>query len=299
MYTTSIFVYTEGHRMFESEVFPMELRENLKEKILTTKLLDSQIALFYVGQEGFLIKYRETYVLIDAYLSDFVDRHSDGRGLGWTRNYPAPIAAEELDFVDYVFCSHEHCDHADPDTLGTLAAVNSKATYIVPAPIVSTICSYGVPAQKILPARDGVEIALDRFFVLPIASAHEELHQDANGDYCELGYKFTFGTHTVYHSGDCCIYDGLAEKIGSVDIAMLPVNGRDYYRFSTNIIGNMDSGEALELADLLNARLLIPMHFDLYDGNGIPAGIFVQCAQKRGNHQAYHIFQPGEKYIFG
>ena len=47
----------------------------LKEKILNTKLADGQIACFYLGQVGFIVKYNEKYTLIDGYLSDYVDKN--------------------------------------------------------------------------------------------------------------------------------------------------------------------------------------------------------------------------------
>ena len=40
----------------------------MKKNILETKLAEGQTALFYLGQVGFLIKYDETYILIDGYL---------------------------------------------------------------------------------------------------------------------------------------------------------------------------------------------------------------------------------------
>lgn len=270
----------------------------MKQRILNTKLYPDQIALFYLGQEGFLIKYRDNYLLIDGYLSDYVDRHSAGRAVPWVRNYPAPISGEELDFVDYVFCSHVHSDHADPDTLSTLARINHKAKYIVPAPIVDTIQSYGIAEESLLPARDGEVLALKDFQVTPIASAHEQLNFDKNGDACELGFRFSFGETILYHSGDCCLYDGLLEKLGALDVAMLPVNGRDYYRLSSNIIGNMNAQEAVMLACQTHANLMIPMHFDLYSANGISAAAFAEVHEKWGNRMPYHIFQPGERYIF-
>ena len=33
-----------------------------KSLFLNTKLTDDQVALFYLGQEGFLIKHKETYI---------------------------------------------------------------------------------------------------------------------------------------------------------------------------------------------------------------------------------------------
>ena len=74
----------------------------MKEKVLSTKLANGQIALFYLGQVGFLVKYEEKYLLIDGYLSDYVDRNCCSELVKWVRKYPAPIKAEELDFVDFL-----------------------------------------------------------------------------------------------------------------------------------------------------------------------------------------------------
>ena len=43
----------------------------MKEKILNTKLTEDTVALFYMGQVGFIIKYREKYIMIFGYLSDY------------------------------------------------------------------------------------------------------------------------------------------------------------------------------------------------------------------------------------
>ena len=104
----------------------------LKEEIMAVKTLDHQIAVFYLGQEGFLIRYQGTSILIDAYLSDYVDRNCCTDSVVWKRKYDAPIVASELDFIDYVFCTHPHFDHADPNTLTVLNKVNKNITYIIP-----------------------------------------------------------------------------------------------------------------------------------------------------------------------
>lgn len=275
----------------------MEGSAKVREKILGTKLLDDQIGLFYIGQEGFILKYREQYYMIDAYLSDYVDRNCCTDEVKWVRNYPAPIAAEELDFVDYVFCTHAHFDHADPDTLSMLARINTKAKYIMPAPTADVLKKYGILEEHIIRAQAGTTLTLGAALVTPVPSAHEELHCDENGDFCEMGYRFQFGDCAVYHAGDCCVYDGLKERLGRIDIAMLPVNGRDYYRLRRDIIGNMSAAEAVELAGELHAGLLVPMHFDLYDCNCISAAAFVDAHTAAKSKVPYHIFQPGEMYI--
>lgn len=271
----------------------------MKQKILNTKLTDDQVALFYTGQEGFIIRYKDTFILLDGYLSDYVDKNCWTPEVPWKRLYPAPIKAEELDFIDYVFCSHSHFDHSDPETLSTLAKINKKAKYIVPAPIAETIASYGISATDMIPAEAGQVIALtDSISVTPIPAAHEQLNPDANGRYPELGYRLTLGNVVLFHAGDCCIYDGLEENLGHVDIAMLPINGRDYYRLKRDIVGNMDSREAIELSNHIGAKLLVPMHYDLYAVNRVSAASFMDMLEASGTYLPVHLFQPGERYIF-
>ena len=276
------------------------MNNTLKNRILDTNISDEQIAIFYFGQESILIKSKGKYYLFDAYLSDFVDKNCSSELVKWERLYPAPINGEELDFVDYVFCSHSHYDHADPETLGKIAKVNKKAKYVVPAPIVDTIASYGVARENIIPAvaGEGIALCIDAF-VMPIASAHEELSADENGRYDALGYKLFLDGVTVYHAGDCCIYDGLEESLGSVDVMCLPVNGRSYYkRYIKDIIGNMDAYEATELSCHVGAKLLIPMHIDLYAVNGISFASFTDAVTAVSDKLCFHIFRPGERYIY-
>ena len=104
----------------------------LKEKILNALLTDGQVGLFYVGQLGFIVKFQGKYLLIDGYLSDFVDRKCTSKSFPMVRNYPVPILPSELDFIDYVFCTHDHADHADPDTLSGIASANEKALFFAP-----------------------------------------------------------------------------------------------------------------------------------------------------------------------
>ena len=156
-----------------------------KDFFTQTKLTGNQIALFYLGQVGFIVKYKEKYILIDGYLSDYVDKNCSNETVIWKRRYPSPVNAEELDFVDYVFCTHAHFDHADPYTLSKIAKVNKKAKFFVSAAIVDTIASYGIEKERILSLSCYKKTVLDQdIIVTAIPSAHEELHIDENGNLC-------------------------------------------------------------------------------------------------------------------
>lgn len=268
-----------------------------KNFILQTELNENQAALFYLGQEGMLIKYHNHYLFIDPYLSDYVDRHCCTDTVQWLRRYPAPIDPKELDFVDYVLCTHSHYDHCDPDTLTAIANACPDTTFIVPKPVTGVVHSYDIPEERIIGAVADKSISLNEFTVTPIPAAHEELHTDSNGNYLELGYKILLGKYSICHVGDCCIYDGLAEKLMNTDVLMVPVNGRGYYKLREEIIGNMTAEEAVLLAKETHAGMLVPMHYDLYDVNCINPAAFVDSLYSINPSQPFHMFTPGERYI--
>ena len=271
----------------------------MKDFILNTSLANGQIAIFYLGQESILVKSEDTYLLFDGYLSDFVDKNCCSENVKWVRRYAPPISGEELDFVDYVFCSHSHYDHADPWTIGAIAKVNKKAKYIIPAPFADKVVSYWVRKEDITEAYADKNIELEGISITPVPAAHEELAPDENGNFACLGFVVKLGDITLFHAGDCCVYEGLSERVQGTDIMMLPVNGRSYFqRYVRDIIGNMTSEEAIILAKKTNAEMIIPMHYDLYDVNCINPAHFVDCLYNMNPTQKFHMFVPGERFIF-
>lgn len=280
-----------------------------KESIQKTALAEHQLAMWYLGQVGFLFLYRGKTILIDGYLSDYVDRNCSNALLSWVRRYPVPLDPCSLDFVDAVLCSHAHEDHTDPDTIKAILSVNDHACFIGTHAVADRFLSLGVPGHRIAALDNDASIRLsDDIVIKNVPSAHEELHPDANGQYEEGGFLLTFGVGldaiSVYHAGDGCPWDGLESRLRGQggrgpDIAILPVNGRDYYRrHDKNIIGNFDCVEAITLAQHIGADYIFPVHIDLYDVNALNPAIFVDILEKQNPKQNYHIFRPGERMIY-
>ena len=82
-------------------------------------------------------------------------------------------------------------------------------------------------------------------------------------------------------------------------MALLPVNGRSFYKLQRGIIGNMDAAEAAELAVAIGAKLLVPMHYDLYAVNGLATSAVVEAIERIAPDLSFHLFRPGEKLLFG
>lgn len=269
----------------------------IAENIKNTALLPQQTALWYLGQEGFAFKHRNSVLAIDLYLSDYVDKNCS-QNVEWKRRYPAPVSGVELDCIDVVLITHSHYDHMDPWTLQGIEKANSDTVFVVPAPCVQLMISYGVESKRIIPAYADEKIEVCGFDVIPVPAAHEVLHKDENGDFCELGYIVETDDLRFFHAGDMCMYDGLAERLTNIDIAFLPINGRDYFRNNLDIIGNFNCEEAVILAKEINAGMLVPIHHDLYDINRVSVCAFAEALEKYSPNTPYHIFSLGERYIF-
>jgi L-ascorbate metabolism protein UlaG (beta-lactamase superfamily) len=94
---------------------------------------------------------------------------------------------------------------------------------------------------------------------------------DGQGQHLFLGFLLELAGATVYHSGDCVPYPDLAGHLRrrEVDLALLPVNGRDPRRLSGGVPGNFTLDEAMELAGAASLRAVVGHHFGLFDFNTI------------------------------
>lgn len=111
--------------------------------------------------------------------------------------------------------------------------------------------------------------------------------------YPYLGYVLRDGHVTLYHAGDTIPYHGLVEALAplAIDLALLPINGRDYFRQQRGIAGNLDAREAAELALLLGVETVIPMHYGMFAGNTASPGTFVDHLHAIAPH--IHALAPG------
>jgi L-ascorbate metabolism protein UlaG (beta-lactamase superfamily) len=253
-----------------------------------------QLHLWWLGQSGYLVQWLGHHVLIDPYLSDSLTKKYAGTGKPHVRMTGRVIAPERLDFIDTVTSSHNHTDHLDGETVIPLLSANPAMALLVGrANLHFAAERLQVRPERLAPIQvDGPATRIGPFSFHAIPSAHETLEQDENGDYRCMGLLIQAGPWAIYHSGDGVPYPGLAERLSQwkIDIALLPINGRDPAR---GVPGNFTPEEAAQLGKQIGAGLVIPCHYEMFEFNTVSPQEFVEAARKTG--QRYRLLRCGER----
>lgn len=230
--------------------------------------------LFWLGQAGFALRTAAALLFIDPYLSNSLAEKYRDAHYKHKRMMPPPIAPDEVRGVDLLLATHAHSDHLDPGGMGQIMALNPECQLVCPAPVVPKALERGADRDRVI----GMHMLEKRRFgtvtleLLP--AAHEELALDENGDPVCGGFIIETEGWRMYHSGDCVPFPGQADMLRerTVDIALLPVNGRDAERTARGVIGNFHPEEAAELCLAAGIGVLVPHHFGMFDFNTIDPG---------------------------
>jgi L-ascorbate metabolism protein UlaG (beta-lactamase superfamily) len=243
--------------------------------------LTPQASLVWLGQAGFLLRLPSAdggagyTILIDPYLSDSLATKYAGKHFAHERLIAPPATVAELENVDLVLCSHKHADHMDPETLRDLASSQPHCRFIVPKAWREHAMDLGVPTDRLLGAEAGRAIEpAPGLRVTPVLAAHEQLEFDVLGHSRHLGYVIDDGYACIYHSGDCVPYPNQAATLRpfGIQVALLPINGRDQYRLEHGVPGNFHPSEAVDLAIGIGADVLVGHHFGLFAFNTVNEG---------------------------
>lgn len=227
-------------------------------------------AFCWLGQAGFLIAQAGLRIVIDAYLSDSLAVKYAGTRFPHRRMMAPPVAPSDLTGIDWLLCTHGHTDHMDPGTIAPLLAANPQAKVLAPRAETARALERGVPKERLVLIDAGETQDLGGVKVTAVPAAHEELRRTEDG-YLFLGYVLQGAGVTLWHSGDTIPWPGQVEWLlpFHVDVALLPVNGRDALRAANGVPGNLTLEEAVALTDAIGAPAMVAHHFGLFDFNTI------------------------------
>jgi L-ascorbate metabolism protein UlaG (beta-lactamase superfamily) len=250
--------------------------------------------IWWLAQSGFLIQWNGVCILFDPYLSDSLTKKYLTTTKPHTRVSELVIAPHLLDCIDVVTSSHNHTDHLDAETLIPLLEINPGIKFIIPEAnrdfVVDRIkCDQQFP----IGLNDGESVEIKGFTFHGVPAAHNELERDHAGRCKYMGFVVQFGPWKVYHSGDTLWYDGMVDilKPFQVDVAFLPINGNNPAR---GVAGNLNTEEAAQLGKAIEAKWVIPHHYDLFEFNTANPADFAKAADRW--QQPYRILQLGERW---
>ena len=210
----------------------------------------------WLGQAGFLFEAAGRRILVDPFFSEH-----DGR-----RYPPPPVEGD----VDWLLVTHEHLDHLDPASLRAVTKRSPQLTIVAPAPLEPMVREASPDAKFAGVARgDRVELG-DAGAATVVPAVHALDPRDGYADDSRfVGYVLELDGVSLYHAGDTLVTDAVVAALEglTVDVALLPVNGRTYFREQADLAGNMDTRDAVALATRIGASVLVPIHWDLFEGN--------------------------------
>ena len=269
----------------------------LIEQIARTPILPDSLVFWGFGQMGVGVKTPQSMLYIDLCLSGPMDGETDSK---WGRGYAPTVAPEQVTNADYYLITHEHGDHLDTDTVGPIARNAPQTKFIAPGWCKDILLGLGIAAERIVTpkALEPIQLSGSDVTLTVVPSAHYEKTYDAEKGYRWIGYMIKANGITFYHAGDTIIYPDYVETLKALptpDVAMLPVNGRDYYRETEmGAFGNLLPVEAVRLAKDLGWDTLIIGHNDMYPHNTIPYSSIIDALEKIAPRQKYKVLQPGE-----
>ena len=248
----------------------MSLGKALVDEINAAKIDAGTGAFWWLGQLGFAIKIAGKKLYFDPYLFE-----------GGERLHPPIFKPEDVTGADIIFGSHDHIDHIDHSCWPKLAKASPEAVFVCSKAHVEKLSKeFEIDIDRFVGMNDGERVTVKGIEINAIAAAHEFIERDPVTGYCpHLSFVVKADEKAFYFSGDSCIYDGYTSKIdalGHLDLMIVPINGRDAYRYRTECWGNMTFQEAVDLAGTLKTSFVVPAHYEMFAYNSEDPKKFVQ-----------------------
>lgn len=235
-----------------------------------TPFVQNNLQFVWLGQSGFLFVVDGYFILVDPYLSNFLEENEEGLPYSHKRLMENLLDESLYKKIDLVIASHDHPDHIDPQFVKDLAKVNDKVLFAAPTGCYSLLKELGLEEEKIVKLSPKETFIFKNCLTIESFPAAHPVASFDNEKVKALSYKFTFGSKNILFAGDTTVYPKWSEWVAQTnwDLMLLPVNGRDPIKEANGIVGNMNLMEAIAVA-LKNRATLLGTHYMMFAFNTI------------------------------
>ena len=299
---------------------PKEMPEPITAKVHPTNVVGQQketnAKLFFIGTATTILEWEGTRILTDPNFLHAGDHVHLGPGVNATRQTNPAIDLEELPRIDAVLLSHYHEDHFDklvedklkrslpiittPHAKDCLTAKGDESftavhaldtfesmildvkTRNIQSSQEPSIKITGMPGKHVPPGP--LNVANNILGAVPPTNGWMvELGYGVSGDeeYFNCGYR-------IYISGDTLMVDELKEiperyKDQNIDLMLIHLGGTTIPGPNMPLLMvTMDAIQGVQLMQLLNPGVTIPIHYDDYDVFMSPLSDFKKAVSEAG-----------------
>nr|WP_186324643.1 MBL fold metallo-hydrolase [Paenibacillus bovis] len=274
--------------------------EELLKEIQMTDMPFGSVAVWHLGQSGVIIKggNQDGYIVIDPYLTFSIEERSPNTE--FKRGFEPPLTPEQLTDASGILITHSHDDHLDLETIIPIAQHSSHTYFALPVPDVHVLEKKNISSKQIIGAKAKEKFRIKGFEITPISAAHVNYERDDEGNDKYLGFIIEVNGVKVFNCGDSVVTEELISDIKSYrpHIAILPINGQDYFRTSRWIVGNMNYRDAVDFGVTIGADMILPVHYDMFANNRENPAYFVDYIFHQYPNQKFHMMVPGERFIY-
>ncbi|MEU6488542.1 MBL fold metallo-hydrolase [Streptomyces sp. NPDC046887] len=181
------------------------------------------------------------------------------RRLAHLRRRRGAVPTGEAARADAVLVSHLHSDHLHPPSLARLAP---GTRVVVPrgAPRAVPGLRRLAKVLRLTEVVAGDEVKVGPLVVRAVPARHDGRRLPVGREVAPaLGYV-VIGEARTYFAGDTGLFDAMAEAVGAVDVALLPVGGWGPFLGP----GHLDARRAAEALAALGPGAAVPVHYGTY-----------------------------------
>jgi len=253
--------------------------------IIESRISEGELGVFWLWQNSYILKSPErVLVAIDPYLV----RHEGAQHV-----VEPPMRPEEMQ-VDYVFCTHDHWDHANHETLEIIAKSSPKTIFLGTPECYQRFLSVGIPAERARTLGPEETVALRGFKATALYSIPPTT-STAMGQTTHYGYVFDFGFVRLYNFGD-----SIAETV-THPLSVLGAAIRHHPEVAIfPIVGDFPERkpeDAVAFAKIVKPKVVIPGHYGCFVDRTIDPKIFVGLMKEVYGTEAV-VIERGGLYVY-